>query len=156
MNALRWPTEPRTTMSTPFIEIPQRAAASPWTTSRPPWAVAPADWLTLPSTTTRPDIMFSAIPVLALPRTTTVAQLVHARAVVADVPVDLDLELGVEATGDGVGALRVDDPPARGPSPVAATSWSRWLSSRSGVTARSTTSTSLDGGAHATAARSQT
>ena len=60
-------------MSTPFIEIPQRAAASPWTTSRPPCAVAPADWLTLPSTTTVPDIMFSAIPVLALPRTRTFA-----------------------------------------------------------------------------------
>ena len=62
-------------MSTPFIEIPQRAAASPWTTRSPPCAVAPADWLTLPSTTTLPDIMFSAIPVLALPRTTTVASL---------------------------------------------------------------------------------
>ena len=48
------PTEPRTTMSTPFIEIPQRAAASPWTTSRPPRPVAPADWLALPSTTTVP------------------------------------------------------------------------------------------------------
>ena len=39
MNALMWPTEPWTTMSTPFIEMPQRAEASPWmTTSRPgPW-----------------------------------------------------------------------------------------------------------------------
>ena len=62
-------------MSTPFIEIPQRAAASPCTTSRPPCAVAPADWLTLPSTTTFPDIMFSAMPVLAFPRTSTLANL---------------------------------------------------------------------------------
>ena len=43
MNALMCPTEPRTTMSTPFSEIPQRAEASPWITSRPPRAVAPAD-----------------------------------------------------------------------------------------------------------------
>ena len=49
-------------MSMPFIEIPQRAPASPWTTSRPPRPVAPADWLALPSTTTVPDIMFSATP----------------------------------------------------------------------------------------------
>ena len=60
-------------MSTPFIEMPHRAAASPWTTSRPPWALAPADWLTLPSITTVPDIMFSARPVLAFPCTRTFA-----------------------------------------------------------------------------------
>ena len=38
--------------------------------------------------------------------------LVHAGAVVADVAVDLDLELGVEPARDGVRTLRVDDPPA--------------------------------------------
>ena len=75
MNALMCPTEPPTTMSIPFIEMPQRADASPRTTRRPPRPVAPADWLTFPSTTTRPDIMFSAIPVLALPCTRTVARL---------------------------------------------------------------------------------
>ena len=74
MNPLMWPTEPPTTMSIPFIEIPQRADASPWTTSSPPRPVAPADWLALPWTTT-PDIMFSASPVLALPCTRTVASL---------------------------------------------------------------------------------
>ena len=62
-------------MSMPFIEMPQRAAASPWTTSRPPWPVAPADWLAFPSITTVPDIMFSARPVLAFPCTRTVARL---------------------------------------------------------------------------------
>ena len=62
-------------MSTPFIEIPQRADASPWMTSRPPRPVAPADWLAFPSTTTRPDIMFSASPVPAFPCTRTVASL---------------------------------------------------------------------------------
>src|SRR5438309_723941 len=45
MKALMCPIEPRTTMSTPFIEMPQRAAASPWTTRSPPRPVAPADWL---------------------------------------------------------------------------------------------------------------
>ena len=73
MNALMWPTEPPTTMSTPFIEMPQRADASPSITSRPPRPVAPADWLALPSTTTAPDIMFSASPTPALPCTRTVA-----------------------------------------------------------------------------------
>src|SRR5436305_961163 len=55
-------------MSTPFIEIPQRAPASPCTTTSPPRPVAPADWLALPSTITSPDMMFSASPVPALPR----------------------------------------------------------------------------------------
>ena len=75
MNALMCPTEPPTTMSMPFIEIPHRDEAFPCTTRSPPRPVAPADWLTLPSTSTRPDIMFSAIPVLALPWTRTVASL---------------------------------------------------------------------------------
>ncbi len=75
MNALMWPTEPPTTMSIPFIEIPQREEALPRTTRSPPRPVAPADWLTFPSTSTRPDIMFSAMPVLALPCTRTVASL---------------------------------------------------------------------------------
>ncbi len=73
MNALMWPTEPRTTMSAPFSEIPQRADASPWITSNPPRALAPAAWLADPSTTTSPDIMFSATPVPQLPFTRTVA-----------------------------------------------------------------------------------
>jgi hypothetical protein len=60
-------TEPPTTISTPFIEMPQRADASPSITSSPPWAVAPADWLASPVTRTTPDIMFSATPVPALP-----------------------------------------------------------------------------------------
>src|SRR3954452_6062473 len=38
--------------------------------------------------------------------------LVHARAVVAGVPLDHDLDVGVEAAGDVVDAGRVDDPPA--------------------------------------------
>ena len=98
-------------MSTPFIEMPQRAAASPWTTSSPPCAVAPADWLTLPSTTTRPRHHVLGDPRARVATHAHRRVLVHARAVVADVPVDLDLELGVEPTGDGVRAPGIDDPP---------------------------------------------
>ena len=73
MKPVAWPTEPRTTMSAPFSEMAQRAAASPLMTSRPPCAVAPADWPALPPTSTRPDIMFSATPTPALPWMRTVA-----------------------------------------------------------------------------------
>ena len=75
MKAPTWPIEPWTTISIPFIEIPQRAEALPLITSRPPRPVAPADWLALPATTTRPDIMFSATPTPQLPATLTVASL---------------------------------------------------------------------------------
>ncbi len=67
MNALMWPTFPPITMSTPFIEMPHRAAALPSTTSSPPWALAPADCEASPFTHTEPLIMFSATPVPALP-----------------------------------------------------------------------------------------
>ena len=62
--------------------------------------------------------MFSAIPVLAFPWIRTVAQLVHARAVVAHVTVDLDLDVGIEPTRDGMRAARVDDAPAPRPRPT--------------------------------------
>ena len=69
MKQLMWPTEPCTTMSTPFMEMPQRLEASPSITSRPPCPVAPAHWLALPLTRTRPDIMFSATPTPTMPWT---------------------------------------------------------------------------------------
>ena len=72
MNAPKFAIEPRTTMSTPFIEIPQRAEASPSTTSRPPRPVAPAEARAAADTTV-PDMMFSATPTPALPCTRTVA-----------------------------------------------------------------------------------
>ena len=68
-----WPTLPCTTMSMPFIEMPQREDALPLITSNPPCPVAPAYWLASPSITTRPDIMFSATPGPAEPATLTVA-----------------------------------------------------------------------------------
>ena len=69
MKQLMWPMLPPTTISTPFMEMPQRAPASPSITSRPPWAVAPAAWEALPLTRTEPDIMFSATPTPTLPCT---------------------------------------------------------------------------------------
>jgi hypothetical protein len=45
-----WPILPPTTMSMPFIEMPQRDEALPSITSRPPWPVAPAYWLASPLT----------------------------------------------------------------------------------------------------------
>ena len=68
-----WPTEPRTTISMPFIEMPQRAPALPSITSRPPQPLAPAAMLASPATRTSPDIMFSATPGPALPLMNTLA-----------------------------------------------------------------------------------
>ncbi len=48
MKADMWPILPRTTMSMPFIEMPQRDDALPSMTSRPPLPVAPAYWLASP------------------------------------------------------------------------------------------------------------
>ena len=75
MNALIWPTEPFTTMSMPFMEMPQRDDALPSMRKSPPRPVAPADWLASPATWTKPLIMFSATPTPALPLMTTVANL---------------------------------------------------------------------------------
>ncbi len=75
MNPPTWPIEPKTTISTPFIEIPQRAEQLPLITTRPPRPEAAADWLASPSTITVPDMMFSATPGPALPSTRTVASL---------------------------------------------------------------------------------
>ena len=69
MKADMCPTLPPTTMSMPFIEMPQREAALPRTTSRPPWPEAPAYCEASPSITTVPDIMFSATPGPAEPVT---------------------------------------------------------------------------------------
>ena len=73
MKADMWPMLPLTTMSMPFIEMPQREEALPSMTSSPPRPVAPAYWLASPLTTTLPDIMFSATPGPAEPWTMTVA-----------------------------------------------------------------------------------
>ena len=90
MKADMWPILPCTTMSMPFIEMPQREEALPSMTSRPPRPVAPAYWLASPLTTTAPDIMFSATPGPAEPCTVMVRLLVHAGAVIADAAAHID------------------------------------------------------------------
>ena len=63
MNALMWPTEPRTTMSTPFIEIPQRAAALPSIDEQAAVAGRAGRLARVARRRRRvPDIMFSATP----------------------------------------------------------------------------------------------
>ena len=106
------PTDPRTTMSTPFIEIPQREEASPRMTTSPPRPVAAADWLALPSTDhrARHDVLGHADAAVAVHAHG--GLLVHAGAVVADVPVDVDLERRVEADRDGVAPAGVAHAPA--------------------------------------------
>ena len=119
-------------MSTPFIEMPQRAEASPRiddAARRGRWR-RPTGWRS-PSTTTVPDMMFSATPTPALPCTRTVALLVHAGAVVAGVALDLDLDRRVDARGERVRAARVEHAPAA--RPVVAAACSAAFSSRSGV-----------------------
>ncbi len=75
MKAPAWPIEPWTTISAPFIEIPQRADALPLMTTVPPRPVAAAAWLASPATITVPDMMFSATPTPQLPPMRTVASL---------------------------------------------------------------------------------
>ena len=75
--------------------------------------MAPADWLAPPSTTTRAGHHVLRHPDAAVARDPHGRVLVHPGAVVADVPVDLDLELAVQTGGERVGALRVVDPPVR-------------------------------------------
>ena len=84
------PIEPPTTMSIPFIEMPQRGPASPSITSSPPCPDAPAHCEALPRTRTVPDIMFSATPVPQWPLMTTEASWFIPAAVIADMAVDLD------------------------------------------------------------------
>ena len=98
MNAERCPTDPFTTMSMPFMEMPQRAAALPSITSKPPQPLAPADCEASPFDEhfTRHHVLGNALAGIAVhhdPRA-----LVHSGAVVADVAVDLD--------GDGRGRAR--------------------------------------------------
>jgi hypothetical protein len=69
MKADMWPILPCTTISMPFIEMPQRDEALPSMTSRPPLPVAPAYWLASPFTMIEPDIMFSPTPGPAEPCT---------------------------------------------------------------------------------------
>ena len=64
-----WPTEPPTTMSQPFIDIPHREELSPSITTRPPCPEAAVHSEALPFTRMLPDMMFSATLHPTLPDT---------------------------------------------------------------------------------------
>ena len=78
-------------------------------------------------------------------------ELVHAGAVVANVPVDVDLDLGVDAARHGVRAARVADPHC---APLGASEVVEALVER--AQRRLGEVEGLDCGAHATRSRSQT
>ena len=75
MKADTRPTLPPTTMSQPFIEMPQRDEAFPSITTRPPCPLAAAHSEALPLTRTLPDMMFSATLQPTLPCTVMLARL---------------------------------------------------------------------------------
>jgi hypothetical protein len=66
--------------------MPQRPDASPSTMIVPPCAVAPVESLALPRTWIRPD------------------ELVHAAAIIADVAINLDRHVRIDARGNGMHA----------------------------------------------------
>ena len=76
-------------------------------------------------------------------------ELVHPGAVVADVAVDLDLDLRVEPAGDRVRAVRVDDAPPPRPGGRRRGRAGAGSARAAGVTARSTTSTAVASAASA-------
>jgi hypothetical protein len=99
-------------MSTPFIEItvhdeqaaaggcPRRLARVPLDDDRAGHEVLGEPWTRVPAHPHR-------------------RELVHPSAVVADVPVDLDLDLGVDPAGHGVGAVRAEHAPTPWAGPAA-------------------------------------
>ena len=102
-----WPTEPWTTMSTPFIEIPQRAAALPRITSEPAAAGRARRLRRVAVHDHRAghDVLGAAHAHVAVHADG--GLLVHAGAVVARVALDLDLDRSVDPHGERVRAARV-------------------------------------------------
>ena len=111
MKADMWPILPCTTMSMPFIEMPQREEALPSMSNSPPRPVAPAYWLASPfdMDDARHHVLGDADAGVAVDEHGGV--LVHAGAVIADRPVDLDGDRRVDADGDGVVARGIVDDP---------------------------------------------
>ena len=110
MKALIWPTEPPTTMSTPFIEMPQRALASPSMTTQP---AASRGGRRLRGVAAHPhapahDVLGDAGAGMAVDRDS--RRRVHAGAVIADMAVDLDVDRRGEPDRDRVRAVRVHAP----------------------------------------------
>ena len=116
MNAEKSPTLPATTMSMPFIEMPQRNEASPSITSKPPCPDAPAATDAKPFTCTRPDIMFSATRGSGIAVHGYARLLVHSGRVISGVTFDFDVDRRVDAHRDAVRAVRVLTRTCKSPS----------------------------------------
>ena len=104
-----WPIEPPTTMSMPFIEMPQRDDGIALDDEQPAMAGGARRLAGIARDPDQPDIMFSATPTPALPWIDDLGLLVHAGAIVADMPVDLDRDRRIEADGDRVLPVRIED-----------------------------------------------
>src|ERR1700730_17327033 len=91
MNAEKLPTLPPTTISAPLSEIPQRNEASTSMISKPPWAEPHA---------AGHHVFGGSRTGVAMHRDR--GMLVHARHVVADVAVNLHVELGIETACNGM------------------------------------------------------
>ncbi len=102
---------PFTTISMPFIEMPQRAEALPSITSRPPRPVAPRRLagIAFDPHFPRHHVLGDAGAGIAMHDH--LAQLVHPGAVISDRSVDLDGDGMIQARGDGVFAAGVDHTP---------------------------------------------
>ena len=113
MNADMCPTEPFTTMSMPFIEMPQRAEALPSMTQQAA-AAGRARRLArhrLHVHAARHHVLGDARPGVAVDDDG--GALVHAGAVIADMAVDLDGDRRVDAGGDGMLPARIEHAPMR-------------------------------------------
>ncbi len=111
MKADMWPILPFTTMSIPFIEMPQREEALPSITEKAAAAGGAGilAGVALHDHRARHHVLRHARPGAAVDDDR--RRLVHAGAVIADASLDLDADRRVDADRDGVPALRVEDEP---------------------------------------------
>ena len=106
-----WPMLPCTTMSMPFIEMPQRLEALPLMTSKPaaPGRAGILAGIAVDDDRARHHVLGHARPGRALDADRRL--LVHARAVIAGRPAHRDVHRRIHPGGNRMGALGVDDLP---------------------------------------------
>ena len=107
MNAEKLPTLPPTTMSPPLSEMPQRKDASPSTIEQTAMRRRAGGRRCEPL-----DVDAARHHVLGRARARVAVHgdrgvFVHARHVVAHVPVNVDIEIGIESAGDGMRAVGI-------------------------------------------------
>ena len=97
-----WPTDPPTTISMPFIEMPQRDEASPFDDEKPAIAGGARRFGRIAGDAhdARHHVLGNAGAGMAMDDD--LGFLVHAAAIEADMAVDLDRERPVEPAGDGM------------------------------------------------------